>query len=85
MHHSNLLYINYKFNISLATVSCILDIYYLLCFVLWFCVCSDITSIIIEIEGLSQQVKTWRTVLEEVRPIERLEKLEAGTETLPEA
>ena len=27
-----------------------------------------------EIEGLSQQVKTWRTVLEEVRPIERLEK-----------
>ena len=29
------------------------------------------------IQGLSQQVKTWRTVLEKVRPMERLEKLVA--------
>ena len=38
-----------------------------------------------EMEGLSQQVKTWRTVWEEVRPMERLEKKEAGTGRLPEA
>ena len=46
---------------------------------------SHLGGLFYEIEGFSQQRKTWRTVLEEVRPIERLEKLGAGTGTLPQA